>query len=284
VAEARDFERLRDWVGRSESREDVISAVPAAGLAATLDHDAAPMAGDELPPLGHWLYFLSPARQSEIGTDGHPKRGGFLPPVALPRRMLASSRIEFHRPLRIGASVRRDSTILDVQHEKGSSGDIVFVVVRHEIHDAAGCAVAEEQHILYRGAAHTPAAEVPGPGRPAAWRRTVHPDPVLLFRYSALTFNSHRIHYDRPYAMETDGYPGLVLHIPLMATLLVDALRASRPGARVTQFGFRALRPLFDGTPFTIAGQPSDSAKHWSVWAADVRGNIAMEADGMLAP
>jgi len=284
VEEGWDFEHLRDWIGRRETREDVISAVPAAALAATLDHHTAPLPGDELPPLWHWLYFLAAARQSAIGADGHPARAGFLPPVPLPRRRLASSRLQFHRPLLVGAPVRRNSTITSVQHEKADGGDLVFVVVRHEIHDPAGCVVDEEQHIVYRGIAAPTPAEAPAPERVATWRRLVHPDPVLLFRYSALTFNGHRIHYDRPYTVDTEGYPGLVLQIPLVATLLVDALRASEPGARVSEFAFRALRPLFEGAPVTIAGQPSAGTNRWSVWASDVHGNIAMEADAVLAP
>jgi 3-methylfumaryl-CoA hydratase len=284
MEEGRDFEHLRDWIGRRETREDVISAAPAAAMAATLDHDAAPLPGEELPPLWHWLYFVAPARQSAIGTDGHPARAGLLPPVPLPRRRLASSRLEFHRPLLVGTPVRRDSTIVSVQHEKGPGGDLVVVVVRHEINDLAGRVVDEEQHHVYRGAAPATPAGLQAADRVATWRRVVHPDPVLLFRYSALTFNGHRIHYDRPYAVETEGYPGLVLQIPLVATLLVDELRASHPGARVSEFAFRALRPLFEGAPVTIAGQPSDSANVWSVWASDVNGNIAMEADAVLAP
>jgi 3-methylfumaryl-CoA hydratase len=284
VEEAVDFENVRGWIGRRESSEDVITLAPAAALAATLDHTTAPSSGQELPPLWHWLYFLPLARQSEIGSDGHPMRGGFLPPVALPRRMWASSRLDFHRPLRMGASVRRDSVIADVQHKHGRSGDLVFVVVRHEIHDGTGCAIVEDQHIVYRSASSAPAAspEAPAESRPAAWKRVVRPDPVLLFRYSALTFNGHRIHYDRPYATAVEGYPGLVVHGPLIATLLVDALLASRPKGRLARFAFRAQRSLFDGTPFTVAGHPSSDGTGWSVWAADAGGNIAMEADAVL--
>jgi len=217
-------------------------------------------------------------------------RGGFLPPVALPRRMWAGSRLEFHRPLLIGERIRRDSTIADVQHKRGRTGDLVFVVVRHEIHGTGQLAITEEQRIVYRGASSsnstaestaakaTPAAPPP---RPADWQHVVHPDPVLLFRYSALTFNGHRIHYDRPYAISEEGYPGLVVHGPLLATLLLDGLRVNRPDARVAKFEFRAQRPLFDTEDFIVAGALESGA--WTLWAAELGGALAFEARAGLA-
>ena len=285
------FESLRAWIGRQESRDDVVTAAPVAALAATLDH-AAPQSGDgdPLPPLWHWLYFLPMPPRSQIGADGHPVRGGFLPPVALPRRMWAGSRLEFHRPLLIGERIRRDSTIADVQHKRGRTGDLVFVVVRHEIHGTGQLAITEEQRIVYRGASSsnstaestaakaTPAAPPP---RPADWQHVVHPDPVLLFRYSALTFNGHRIHYDRPYAISEEGYPGLVVHGPLLATLLLDGLRVNRPDARVAKFEFRAQRPLFDTEDFIVAGALESGA--WTLWAAELGGAVAFEARAVLA-
>lgn len=281
-----DFQHVLTWIGRHESRDDVITAAPAAALAATLDHDAAPPAlGDELPPLWHWLYFLPLVPQSQLGPDGHPARGGFLPPVKLPRRMWAGSDLTFHHPLAIGEQVRRDSTILDIRHKRGRSGDLLFVVVRHDVHDSRGCAITEEQHIVYREAAASSAPIAPStpafmaPPK-ADWQRVVHPNPVLLFRYSALTFNGHRIHYDRPYATGEEGYTGLVVQGPLLATLLIDVLREANPGCVLMRFEFRAQRPLFDTTDFVVAGTRHADGT-CSLWVTDLTGAVAMEAEAV---
>src|SRR5689334_15093187 len=188
----------QQWVGRTESRIDVVTAAPVAALSATLDRDdPPPRAGDPLPPLWHWLYFLPLARQSEIGPDGHAKRGGFLPPVPLPRRMWAGSQFQFHEPPRVGDAVTRISTIHDVTEKSGRTGPLVFVKVRHEIRSngATGVAITEFHDIVYREAAK--AGDVTPPPQPApasaTWEHKWVPDDVLLFRYSALTFNGHRI-------------------------------------------------------------------------------------------
>lgn len=268
------------WLGRRESSEDQLTLAPAAALAATLDRAEMPGEGDELPLLWHWLYFLPKVRQSELGPDGHPARGGFLPPVTLPRRMWAAGRVTVHRPLVIGSPVRRESTIASIEPKQGRSGALVFVTVRHEIHDANGHAISEEQHIVYRdagrGAASLPANPEPGAG---AWRRSVRADPILLFRYSALTFNGHRIHYDRPYAVGTEGYPGLVVHGPLIATLLVEGLHRAHPASRIRELRFRALRPLFGDDEVVATGEAPGSALSCRLWAPDPRGGIAMDAE-----
>jgi 3-methylfumaryl-CoA hydratase len=280
-----DFEHLRDWIGRSEATDDRVGKTPAAALSATLDRDDAPPAdGDPLPPLWHWLYFLPLHRQSELGPDGHAKRGGFLPPVPLPRRMWAGGRFEFHQPLRIGEAIRRNSRIVDVSVKDGRSGRLVFVLVRHEIGNDAGLAIVEEHDIVYR---EPPSLGDPAPlPRPArcdeTWSRTIAADDVLLFRYSALTFNGHRIHYDRRYVTAVEGYPGLVVHGPLIATLLLDLLRRNRPEAEVSRFSFRALRPLFDTAPFAVCGRPADAADTVDLWARDADGALAMEATAIL--
>ena len=199
--------KISDWIGRTESRADVITAWPIAALNAALDYEAAePAPGDAVPPGWHWLYFLEATRARELGHDGHPRRGGFLPPVALPRRMWAGGRIEFRQPLRIGDRVRRDSTILNVERKAGRSGELVFVTVRHEVSVDGSVAVSEEHDIVYREAAQPgdqPVAGKPAPAR-AAWQRALTADPVLLFRYSALIFNGHRIHYDLDYARQEE--------------------------------------------------------------------------------
>jgi 3-methylfumaryl-CoA hydratase len=270
-----------DWIGKTETRSDIVSAGPVAALSATLDReDPEPQAGDPLPPLWHWLFFLDRHRASELGLDGHARRGGLLPPVPLPRRMWAGSRFEFHHPLRIGDQMTRETRVIDIKEKQGRSGPLVFVVVRHEILKGEGLAVVEEHDIVYRD--HGPAAPVQPAPADAAFERTVQPDDVLLFRYSALTFNGHRIHYDRRYATEVEGYPGLVVHGPLIATLLMDLLRRNRPDANVARFSFRAVSPLFDTATFVVCGKPEDNKIQ--LWAKDAAGSLAMTAEAGLKP
>ena len=282
-----DITYLQQWIGRSERVSDTLSLTPMAALAATLDRDDPPVAsGDALPPLWHWLYFLPVHRQSLVGADGHPKRGGFLPPVELPRRMWAGSQLAFLHALKAGDAITRVSTIEDVTHKRGRSGDLVFVRVLHQISDATGVSVTEHQDIVYRdhpAAGETPPAPQPAP-EGALWTREIHPDPVLLFRYSALTLNGHRIHYDRPYAVEQEGYNGLVVHGPLLATLLLDLLRRERPKATVIAFSFRAMNPVIDTYPFLICGRPEgDDGKTVKLWIAGSDGTCRMEASAVLA-
>ncbi|HEX4944604.1 MAG TPA: MaoC family dehydratase N-terminal domain-containing protein [Usitatibacteraceae bacterium] len=273
------FARLADWIGRTETRTDTACAAPVMALAALLDRDDAPArTGDAIPPLAHWLYFLPMHRQSEMGPDGHAKRGEFLPPVPLPRRMWAGSRLEFLRPVAIGAAIRRVSRIAGVKVKEGRTGPLVFVTVRHEVSDTGGLAIADEHDIVYRGDTGRAVAEAVPAAKNEAWSRVIHPDPALLFRYSAVTFNGHRIHYDHPYVTKVEGYPGLVVHGPLIATLLVDLLRRSRPEACLRSFAFRAIRPLFDTAPFTVCGLPDDPAPSATLWTRDAEGAVTMEA------
>ncbi|MGD0144742.1 MAG: MaoC family dehydratase N-terminal domain-containing protein [Rhizomicrobium sp.] len=273
-----NIDHLRQWIGRSETAEDVASEAPLAGLAALLDRGE-PWR-DVVPPLAHWLYFLTQARQSEIDVDGHPRRGGFLPPVDLPRRMWAGGRLSFDADIPIGAAIARRSTIADVTAKTGSTGNMVFVTVRHEIVTEAGIAIREEQDIVYR--------EAPKPGartaadnsaaKPCEHVRTVTPDPTQLFRFSALTFNAHRIHYDRDYCCDVEGYPGLVVQGPFTAMLLMDHLTTCVPGARVRAFKFRAQSPLFDTAPFELCLNRRGA----ELWAQGPHGT-AMVAEAELA-
>jgi 3-methylfumaryl-CoA hydratase len=280
-----DIEHLREWIGRVESGDDTVTAAPVAALSATLDRDdPSPRRGDPLPALWHWLYFLPAYRQSDLGVDGHPRLGGFLPPVPLPRRLYAGGRVEIFHPLRVGDAIARVSRIADVREKNGRAGPLVFVQVRHEIRSRERLALTEEHDIVYRG--------TPDPGDPqppvrrapdgAAWTREIHPDDVLLFRYSALTFNGYRIHYDRRFATEDRGHPGLVVHAPLVATLLGDLLRRNLPGANVSSFSFRAISALFDTGPFLICGRPDDDGTV-KLWARDPAGALAVEAAARLA-
>ena len=274
-------DELRAWLGRSETVHDTIGPTPVLALTATLDHPpAAVSAGMPLPPLWHWLYFLPMHCQSEIGPDGHARRGGFLPPVPLPRRMWAGSQFEFRSAVRVGDTVARTSTIDDVTAKEGRSGKLVFVKVRHELrcNGASDPAIVEFHDIVYREAKRPDDVEPPPLAAPAgaAWQREIVPDDVLLFRYSALTFNGHRIHYDRRYATEVEGYPGLVVHGPLIATLLLDLLRRNAPEAEVASFRFRAVRPTFDLHPFTLNGQRQGTEV--KLWAQDHEGWLTMDA------
>jgi 3-methylfumaryl-CoA hydratase len=276
---------VRQWIGRSETASDTVTATPYAALSATLDWaPERPATGTPLPPLWHWLYFLPLHRMSDVGPDGHTKRGGFLPPVPLPRRMWAGSQLEFIEPLRIGDTLTRTSTIADVSEKSGRSGSLVFVKVRHDIRKGGGAHALTEFHdIVYRSA--------PNPGDPppkpqaapqaSMWEREIVPSDVLLFRYSALTFNSHRIHYDRKYVTEVEGYPGLVVHGPLIATLLLDLLRRELPDAVVATYQFKAVRPLFDLNPFFVCGERRDD-KTVQLWARDHEGWLAMDATAVV--
>ncbi len=278
---------LQSWTGRTETLSDQIWGHAVGAFSATLDRDdPQPQPGDALPPLWHWMNFVAVAPQSQLGADGHPARGGFLPPVPLPRRMWAGSRVQWHtdNPLRVGEAVQRVSRILSVDHKKGRSGELLFVQLRHESGNARGVSVTEEQDIVYRAAAQ-PGEPAPVPTaaeQSAAWVRRITPDPVLLFRYSALTFNGHRIHYDRSYATQEEGYPGLVVHGPLIATLLIDLLRRNAPGAVVTDFAFKAVRPTYDLHPFTVLGQPSPDGKTITLWAHDHEGWLTMQATAKI--
>jgi 3-methylfumaryl-CoA hydratase len=226
---------------------------------------------------------VSPA--SLIGPDGHPHRGGFLPPVTLPRRMWAGSRVIFRGALHVGAMAERTSLIKSVSVKQGKSGPLVFVTVAHEIAVSGEPVILEEHDIVYRDppqAGDAPAAPKAAPTN-AQWSQQIVPDPVLLFRYSALTFNGHRIHYDRSYVTEVEGYPGLIVHGPLIATLLIGLAVRELPGREISSFAFRAVSPLFDIEPFSVHGRLEEDGRSVTLWAANARGELAMQAEASLA-
>jgi 3-methylfumaryl-CoA hydratase len=288
--EPQTMSHLQEWLGKTETLQDTVTSAPVKALAATLDRpDPAPSKGTFLPELWHWLYFLPCALQSEIGVDGHPKRGGFLPPVPLPRRMWAGSRIQWLAPLSVGDEIERISKIQSVTHKAGRTGDLIFVLVQHQISNQHGLALIEEHDIVYRdapGPNDQPVTPTPAPTN-AKWTKTITPDDVFLFRYSALTFNGHRIHYDRKYVTEVEGYPGLIVHGPLIATLLVDLVRQSIPACTLKNFEFRAIRPTFDIHSFKVSAKPDlekdPSSKTISIWAEDHEGWLTMQATATLA-
>ncbi|MEZ0606505.1 MaoC family dehydratase N-terminal domain-containing protein [Paraburkholderia sp. IW21] len=274
--------KLDDWLNKEVVTEDAITVFPLTAMAATLDREES---GDTIPPLWHWLYFLPTAPMSRTGPDGHPKRGDFLPPVPLPRRMWAGGRLTFHAPLKVGEHAKRTSTIANIEDKTGRSGRLVFVTVQHAIEAGGELKLEEEHDIVYRDAPQE-GSRLPQPAlapEGETWRRTIDADAVMLFRYSALTFNAHRIHYDYPYVTQVEGYPGLIVHGPLIATLLVDLVRRELPNATLQSFAFKALRPTFAGQPFTVCGKPSADGKTIDLWAKDHEGYLTMRATAALA-
>ena len=249
--------RWEDWVGRTQFVADRIGETPARALAATFDRTdlAALQTGDELPAVWVWLYFLPLVPSAEIGPDGHPRRGGFLPPIPLERRMWAGSRCRFHVPVRVGDSVERTSTIAKVVEKTGAAGDMVLITVRHAVTRGAVLLMEEEQDLVFLAIPDRFSPPAPTPLPPCDWSEAAHIDPVLLFRFSALTFNAHRIHYDRTYAMEVERYPGLVVHGPLQAALLFDAAVRHSPERSPCAFTFRGVRPLFDFDAISVNGR-----------------------------
>jgi 3-methylfumaryl-CoA hydratase len=273
-----DPARLRSWLGRTEEASDQVALERVRALQATLGRPEQPLReGDPLPPLWHWAFCWPIAPRSGLGRDGHPALGGFLPPLGPARRMWAGSRVRFHEPLLIGERIARRSTIADIRLKTGRSGHLAFVTVCHEISGREALAITDEHDIVYREDTGAPAAAPPPDPAPEepAFSEPEQADPVLLFRYSALTFNGHRIHYDRQYAIEVEGYRGLVVHGPLLATLLVDLAARSRPERPLATFEFRGRCPVIDTEPFTVNARPRDGVTT-DLWIADATGALAM--------
>jgi 3-methylfumaryl-CoA hydratase len=279
-----DADKLAAWVGRSETITDQIDIGRAVAMAATLGLPVSPAVGDALPPLWHWMYFWSAIPASQLDADGHAQRGTFLPPVSLPRRMWAGGRLKFLAPLPVGAQAERVSRIKAVELKQGKSGPLVFVTVAHDISVQDRPVIQEEHDIVYRDAVQAAASVVNSKLAPtdAHWSREISPDPVQLFRYSALTFNGYRIHYDRTYATEVEGYPGLIVHGPLIASWLTDLVSRELPDRTIAEFSFRAIAPLFDTEPFSVHGRLEPEGKHVVLWAANSRGELAMQAEAQL--
>jgi len=275
-----DFERLKKWIGKKESAVDYVTIPAVQRLAATLDRDdPLPKLGDALPVGWHSILFPRIARHAQIGADGHPQRGDFLPPVPLPRRMFAGKRITIRAALRVGDEVRRESTIKDVSLKQGRTGQMVFVTVTTDISSPRGVAISEEQDIVYREdpAPNTPPpAAQPAPNN-AAWQQTVTPDPVMLFRYSALTFNGHRIHYDHPYVTQVEGYPDLVMNGAL-TTLFVFELAREHAATPLKYLSSRNVRPMFVNRPLVVCGKPAADGKSAKLWVMDDEDALALSA------
>jgi len=279
-----DLDHLRSWIGKSRSDADLIAARHAGLMAATVDHpDVGRIRdGEPLPPLWHWIYFLEGLPARELGRDGHPARGGFLPPVPLANRMWAGGRVSFLAPVRIGSVVRKESSIQNVEHKTGRSGDLVFVTVLHELSSPQGELLIREEHdIVYKNAeAPAKAAGVAPPGTPAQFSRSWTPTTTTLFRYSALSFNGHRIHYDADYCREVEGYPNLVIHGPLTATLLAGFAEEAS-GRRLRDFNYRGLSPALLGDSITLHATVLESRV--VLYATRDKDTVCMQAEATLA-
>lgn len=278
IAQAHDHS---DAIGRTERSVALIAAERVEALARTLDLETVPGGGSVVPPGWHWLFFNPFVRRSELGPDGHPRRGGFLPDIKLPRRMWAGGRLLYRKPLPVGEEAVRESEIVKVAAKSGRGGDLVFVTVRHLIKHEGTVAIEEEQDIVYREAPAPDAAEPrPAPAPEGAeCSEAVIPDPTLLFRYSALTSNGHRIHYDQFYVRNEEGYRDLIVHGPLIATLLQGLAARCRPDGRLSRFEFRATAPLFADRAFHIEATRALNASALSLWARGPEGELAMKAE-----
>lgn len=275
-----DIDHLREWIGREETAAEVLSPELVRRFGATFDNDSNPQPGTPAPLLIHLCIAPPAAPMQALGRDGHPAKGGFLPPVPLPRRMWAGGSFSFHGDPLVGDVITRRSTIRDVVAKQGRTGPLCFVTVEHAISSSDREILTERQDIVYRGEASEVTA--PPQGEPAprgAHVRQVTPTPTLLFRYSALTFNGHRIHYDAPYAREVEGYPGLVVHGPMLATLLCQ-FAADLMGQRPASFTFRSHSTLFDDAPFRLLAEPN--GQEVRLWAARDGGPVAMSASAHL--
>jgi 3-methylfumaryl-CoA hydratase len=268
------------WIGREEECGERIAGSVVKAMAATLDLEHSPQAGEPLPPGWQWLFFKPAVRRSGLGIDGHPRRGGFLPPIELPRRMWAGSRIRYLAPVPVEAQATRRSRILKIENKAGKRGSLAFVTVEHLTScDGTPC-ISEEQDIVYRDAMPPGTAPAPTPQRydgVSQWSRSIEPDTTLLFRYSALTFNGHRIHYDRTYARDEEGYPDLVVHGPLTATLLQQFAVEHGAGRPLVRFDFRGVTPLFVGRAFQLEGRQAEDGT-LALWARGPDGELAMSA------
>lgn len=278
-SDAPDIDHLRQWIGRTQQSTDIVTAQLVRALRATLFLDIGePKLGDVAPHTLHWCLGQPVYPASELGPDGHPDRGGFLPPVPLPRRMWAGGEISFREPLRVGDEVTRVSRIADVSVKTGSTGTLCFVSVDHAVSTPRGEAIRERQDIVYRenptGQNITPARPPAPPSKPQH-RETHFADPVLLFRYSALTFNGHRIHYDRDYVTKVEGYPGLIVHGPMQAALLVEMAAKLHGGIAPDKFVYRGLQPLFDGAEFSV--NANEISGGFELWTANDGGAPTMK-------
>lgn len=277
-----NIDALRKHLGTKIVEEDVATSAPLGGLVVTFDRDEQiPRKGEPIPPGWHLVYFAALSRKATLGADGLPTTGGVLPPMPFPRRMYAGAAITFHDPIRVGDTLKRETEFSDVSLRSGGTGTLVFTTQTRRIFTPRGLAIVEESHTVFREEVEAGAKSgIPKRNKPpeqTPWQRTISTDPVSLFRYSALTFNPHRIHYDRNYAMSVEGYPGLVVHGPYSQQCILDLARDHNPGKTIASFVLRARAPLFDVAPFSVVGRPVDDGKAAELWAVTPDGTVAVE-------
>jgi 3-methylfumaryl-CoA hydratase len=285
---ALNLEELRQHVGRTSTSTDVVTAGPANLLRLAFARPESEFRdGDPLPPGWHILSFLPRFRPNELRQDGTPLETGIVPPMPLPRRMFAGETFRFHRPIRIGNQLRREIELADISLKTGATGTLVFATTVQRIFTPDGLALEEERRTVFReeikAGERNQAPRREAAPSDVAWRRRIEPSVVLLFRFSALTFNSHRIHYDRAWAMDVEGYPGLVVHGPLTSTLLIDFARDSNPGRVFARYTTQARAPLFDTAPFELRGRPTADGRGCELWAVTPEGTVAMSAQAEFA-
>jgi 3-methylfumaryl-CoA hydratase len=279
-----DVDDLKKHIGRTQTVTDVLHPGPANLLRLAFGRPGPELEnGDPLPPAWLALYFLPRYGPDALRPDGSPRDAGVVPPMPMPRRMFAGERVRFHRALRLGEAVRRETTLADISLKSGSTGALVFATVVNRVFAGDVLAVEDERRTVFReevkaGERNQAPRRDPAP-IDVPWRRRVTPDPVLLFRFSALTYNSHRIHYDLRWATETEGYPGLVVHGPLTTTLLIDFARDFNPGRSIREYSTQARAPLFDVAPFELRGRPTADGHGAELWAVTPEGTIAMSAE-----
>lgn len=278
-----DMEYLKSWKGRQEMRYDVVGVTPVTALAKTLDCEGVELRrGDALPLLWHWLFFLPLHYGFELGNDGHPAKGRFFPPVPFPRRMWAGGRLSQYRSPRIGEEIKRVSTIKDVVQKTGTTGELIFVTVCQEIFAGDEILIEDQQDIVYRDKIDTSMVSTAThkPVLSPDWSHEITPDPVLLFRYSALTFNSHRIHYDREYAQEVEGYTDLIVQAPLMLTIMLQLCHYQYPQATVRRITYRSLKPAYVSVKYYVQG--SHEGNEIELWICDEAGVVTLSAQVQL--
>jgi len=275
-----DLPHLRQWTGKPKVDRDTLNLRHARLMAATLGlEQEALVEGSPLPPLWHWLYFLEGLPPDELGRDGLPARGGFLPPVPLENRMWAGGRVSFAAPLPLGAAVEKRSTVSSVEHKSGQSGDLVFVTVLHEVFHNDALAVSEEQDIVYRNASKEHSARAQQASETASITKPFAPNSTMLFRYSALTFNGHRIHYDADYCRNVEGYDNLVIHGPLSATMLAG-FAEDVAGKKLLSFSYRGVRPALLGTMLTL--NAIVDKERIALWTSFPDGSVSMKAEAAI--
>ncbi len=269
--------KILEWINKTTEVEDTIRLQPANFMEATLNRPPKLKEGDNLPPLWHWIYFLEAKPESDLGRDAHPKKGDFLPPIQLPRRMWAGGRFTFCNDLVIGEKAKKITTIRKIVEKEGSAGPLCFITLEHKIYSKEEVSIIEEQDLVYlqdqQGSKSLPLAQN-NLERPD-FSQEIHPSEILLFRYSALTFNGHRIHYDLDYARNVEGYDGLVFHGPLTATLLLD-LALKEKNQPIKKYSFRGTAPLSNLDCFWIEGKYKDDSA--ILWARRKDGVVAMKA------